>query len=138
MFLTTDDILGYVNEKTLIGLTNPDNKAQSVDMTKVGMEVEFVNIFIESKLRGNFDLPLTSDKDISLLKSIALDLAVYRLYKYTSYLKMPEGVDTQWINALNMLNDISNGKINLERNGKARIRVVSQEVYLTEEKLRQW
>lgn len=110
-YITLNDIKSTMPEKELINLTNdkiaPDS---SVDTSILKQVLSLTDEIINGYIRSRYKLPLSSPSP--LIKSIAVDIAIYRLYSRRPG-KMTETVKTNYDRAIDLLKEIQKGLITL-------------------------
>lgn len=111
MYCTLDDIEKHTSTPTLIQLTSDDGQ-EMVDKTVVEEALLYSSALIDGYLRGRYSLPL--DICFPLLRVLAIDLSVYRLYSRRMRNEMPEVIETAYNNAISTLRDIQKGVISLQ------------------------
>ena len=111
MYCTLDDIEKHTSTPTLIQLTSDDGQ-EIVDKTVVEEALLYSSALIDGYLRGRYSLPL--DIYFPLLRVLAVDLSVYRLYSRRMRNEMPEVIETAYKNAIATLRDIQKGVISLQ------------------------
>ena len=111
MYCTLDDIEKHTSTPTLIQLTSDDGQ-EIVDKTVVEEALLYSSALIDGYLRGRYSLPL--DICFPLLRVLAVDLSVYRLYSRRMQNEMPEVIDSAYKNAIATLRDIQKGVISLQ------------------------
>ncbi len=111
MYCTLDDIEKHTSTPTLIQLTSDDGQ-EIVDKTVVEEALLYSSALIDGYLRGRYSLPL--DICFPLLRVLAVDLSVYRLYSRRMRNEMPEVIETAYKNAIATLRDIQKGVISLQ------------------------
>lgn len=110
-YCTLADLQKIVPEQDLIQLTDDDIPAQVIITANVDRAIADAGEMIDGYLRGSYDLPL--DPVPGLLGTLAIDIAVYRLYSRRPKLTPPEGVKERHDNAMKILKLIQEGKITL-------------------------
>nr|DAR79519.1 MAG TPA: head to tail adaptor [Caudoviricetes sp.] len=110
-YCTIEDIETYVSTSTLIQLTS-DYEQDEVDRVVAEEAIIYSSTLIDGYLRGRYTLPL--DARFPLLRIIAIDLSVYRLYSRRMRDDMPEVIEANYKNAIKILQDIQKGAISLE------------------------
>ena len=110
-YCTIEDIETYVSTSTLIQLTS-DYEQDEVDRVVAEEAIIYSSTLIDGYLRGRYTLPL--DARFPLLRIIAIDLSVYRLYSRRMRDDMPEVIEASYKNAIKILQDIQKGAISLE------------------------
>ncbi len=111
MYCTLDDIEKHTSTPTLIQLTSDDGQDE-IDKTVVEESILYSSALIDGYLRGRYSLPL--DICFPLLRVLAVDLSVYRLYSRRMQNEMPEVIDSAYKNAIATLRDIQKGVISLQ------------------------
>ena len=111
MYCTLDDIEKHTSTPTLIQLTSDDGQ-EIVDKTVVEEALLYSSALIDGYLRGRYSLPL--DICFPLLRVLAVDLSVYRLYSRRMRNEMPEVIENAYKNAIGTLRDIQKGVISLQ------------------------
>ena len=111
MYCTIDDIEKHTSTPTLIQLTSDDGQDE-IDKTVVEESILYSSALIDGYLRGRYSLPL--DICFPLLRVLAVDLSVYRLYSRRMQNEMPEVIDSAYKNAIATLRDIQKGVISLQ------------------------
>lgn len=110
MYCTLDDIKKQVQETTLIEITD-DNLTGEINTDVADEAILYSQTLINGYLRGRYTLPLTATPE--LLKVIAVDLSVYRLYARRFHTEMPEPVSDKYKNTMKLLEQIQKGTISL-------------------------
>ena len=111
MYCTIDDIEKHTSSPTLIQLSSDDGQ-EAVNRVVVEEAILYASTLIDGYLRGRYSLPL--DTHFPLLRIIAIDLSVYRLYSRRMRNKMPEVIETAYKSAIATLRDIQKGVISLQ------------------------
>ena len=111
MYCTLDDIEKHTSTPTLIQLTSDDGQDE-IDKTVLEESIRYSSALIDGYLRGRYSLPL--DICFPLLRVLAVDLSVYRLYSRRMRNEMPEVIETAYKNAIATLRDIQKGVISLQ------------------------
>ena len=112
-YCTIDVIDSYVSTSTLVQLTS-DYEQDEIDRAVAEEAIIYSSTLIDGYLRGRYTLPL--DARFPLLRIVAIDLSVYRLYSRRMRDDMPEVIETNYKNAIKILQDIQKGSISLETN----------------------
>lgn len=136
-YCTSDDIEIQIGKNSLVQLTNDDNTQQTVDSVVVEEALIYSSTLIDGYLRGKYNLPLNtqaclpalngvSETDtvsslqplpasrFPLLRVIAIDICIYRLYSRRIYTDMPETISENYKNAIRTLEQLKKGVITLE------------------------
>lgn len=114
VYCTIEDIQTQTSLPTLIQLTSDDG-SETVDCAVAEEAILFSTSIINGYLRGRYTLPLNTS--FPLLRVLAIDLSIYRLYARRMQNDMPEVIDTAYKNAIATLKDIQKGVISLESEG---------------------
>ena len=111
MYCTIDDIEKHTSSPTLIQLSSDDGQ-EAVNRVVVEEAILYASTLIDGYLRGRYSLPL--DTHFPLLRIIAIDLSVYRLYSRRMRNEMPEVIETAYKSAIATLRDIQKGVLSLQ------------------------
>lgn len=111
MYCTIDDIEKHTSSPTLIQLSSDDGQ-EAVNRVVVEEAILYASTLIDGYLRGRYSLPLGTH--FPLLRIIAIDLSVYRLYSRRMRNEMPEVIETAYKSAIATLRDIQKGVISLQ------------------------
>ena len=111
MYCTLADIQSTVPENDLIELTDDSLPPATVDQVKVDRAISDAGVLIDGSLRGRYSLPLAPVP--GLINTLAVDLAIYRLYSRRIKLQPPEVVGERHKEALKLLEQIRSGRISL-------------------------
>ena len=110
-YCTIDDIETHISTPTLIQLTSDDGQ-EVVDCAVATEAILFSSAIIDGYLRGRYTLPLNTH--FPLLRILAIDLSVHRLYSRRMRDTMPEVIENAYKNAIATLRDIQKGVISLQ------------------------
>jgi len=110
MYCTLDDIKKQVQETTLIEITD-DSNANQINTDVVDETILYADTLIDGYLRGRYTLPLPSLPEI--IKVIAIDLSIYRLYSRRFHTDMPDSINDKYKNSIKLLEQIQKGVISL-------------------------
>lgn len=110
-YCTIDDIEKHTSSPTLIQLSSDDGQ-EAVNRVVVEEAILYASTLIDGYLRGRYSLPL--DTHFPLLRIIAIDLSIYRLYSRRMRNEMPEVIETAYKSAIATLRDIQKGIISLQ------------------------
>ena len=110
-YCTIEDIETHVSTSTLIQLTS-DYEQDEIDRVVAEEAIIYSSTLIDGYLRGRYNLPL--DTRFPLLRIVAIDLSIYRLYSRRMRDDMPEVIEANYKNAIKILQDIQKGTIALE------------------------
>lgn len=111
MYCTQEDIEKQITTPTLIQLTSDDSQ-NAIDETVTFEAILYSSTLIDGYLRGKYTLPL--DTHFPLLRIIAIDLSIYRLYSRRLQADMPESILQQYKDTIKTLEKIQKGIISLE------------------------
>lgn len=110
-YCTIEDIETHTSTPTLIQLTSDDGQ-EEVDRVVAQEAILYSSTLIDGYLRGRYTLPL--DTHFPLLRILAIDLSIYRLYTRRMRNEMPEVIENNYKNAIAALRDIQKGVITLQ------------------------
>lgn len=110
-YCTVEDIETQTSTPTLIQLTSDDGQGE-VDCVVAEEAILYSSTLIDGYLRGRYSLPLNTH--FPLLRILAIDLSIYRLYSRRMRNEMPEVIENNYKNAIATLRDIQKGSITLE------------------------
>lgn len=109
-YCTIEDIKGCIPESNIVQLTD-DEGLGIVNQARVDKAIAIADSIIDGYLRGRYTLPLSAVPEI--IKTIAIDIAVYKLYERRLELEMPETMSARYKNAVKILEQIQKGLIKL-------------------------
>ncbi|MEI7475357.1 MAG: DUF1320 domain-containing protein [bacterium] len=118
MYCTLADIQKQISKDTLIQLTD-DNQTGETDTVIVDEAIIYSETLIDGYLRGRYILPLTLVPGV--IKIIAVDLSVFRLYSRRFQTDTPDAINEKYKNSIKMLEQIQKGIIALGIELKANI-----------------
>lgn len=110
-YCTIEDIETQTSTPTLIQLTSDDGQ-EAVDRVVAQEAILYSSTLIDGYLRGRYTLPL--DAHFPLLRILAIDLSIHRLYSRRMRDEMPEVIENNYKNAISTLKDIQKGVISLQ------------------------
>ena len=110
-YCTIEDIETQTSTPTLIQLTSDDGQ-EEINRVVALEAILYSSTLIDGYLRGRYSLPL--DTHFPLLRILAIDLSIYRLYSRRMSNEMPEVIETAYKNAISTLRDIQKGVITLQ------------------------
>lgn len=119
-YCTPEDIEKQVSTHTLIQLTNDNPEQEIVDTIVCEEALIYSSTLIDGYLRGKYTLPLNNH--FPLLRIIAIDLSIYRLYSRRIYTDIPESVTQAYKNAIKTLEDLKKGIISLQTEEETGVR----------------
>ncbi|MGB0747180.1 MAG: gp436 family protein [Magnetospiraceae bacterium] len=104
VYATLQDLIDSFGEDMLIKLTDRARPARNeIDQAVTDRALTAADDLINGFVRGRYSLPFAETPP--LLKTLALDIAYYRLHTH----KAPERVERAYQDAMNQLRDISKG-----------------------------
>lgn len=109
-YCTISDLISQIPESNIIQLTD-DEGLGVVNQARVDKAITTADSVVDGYLRGRYSLPLSTVPE--LIKTIAIDITVYKLYERRLELEMPETMMSRYKNALKMLEQIQKGLIKL-------------------------
>ena len=110
-YCTIEDIETQTSTPTLIQLTSDDGQ-EAVDRVVAQEAILYSSTLIDGYLRGRYSLPLNTH--FPLLRILAIDLSIHRLYSRRMRDEMPEVIENNYKNAISTLKDIQKGVISLQ------------------------
>lgn len=110
-YCTIEDIETQTSTPTLIQLTSDDGQ-EEINRVVALEAILYSSTLIDGYLRGRYTLPLNTH--FPLLRILAIDLSIYRLYSRRMRNEMPEVIETAYKNAISTLRDIQKGVITLQ------------------------
>ena len=110
-YCTIEDIETQTSTPTLIQLTSDDGQ-EAVNRVVAQEAILYSSTLIDGYLRGRYTLPL--DAHFPLLRILAIDLSIHRLYTRRMRDEMPEVIENNYKNAISTLKDIQKGVISLQ------------------------
>lgn len=111
-YCTLEDIQIRIGTLPLVQLTNDNGDDNQIDTIVCEEALIYSSTLIDGYLRGKYSLPLNTH--FPLLKVIALDLSIYRLYSRRIYTEIPETISENYKNAIKTLELLKKGVITLE------------------------
>lgn len=119
-YCTIKNIETQVSTQTLIQLTSDENQ-DAIDRVVAEEAIIYSSTVIDGYLRGRYSLPLNTR--FPLLRVIAIDISIYRLYSRRMRNEMPEVIAENYKNAINLLKDIQKGLLTLETDSDSTIKM---------------
>ena len=110
MYCTLNDIKQQVSEATLIEITD-DILSGEINVAVIEETIQYSKTLIDGYLRGRYTLPLSIIP--VLLKILAVDLSIFRLYSRRFHTDMPDSINDKYKNSLKLLEQIQKGIISL-------------------------
>lgn len=111
LYLTPEELLAFLPQKSVAQLTNDDPQAKEVDMDKVEEALRAAEELADGYLRGRYGLPISPVP--TLLRDVVRTVARFKLYERRPEGKMPETVMETYKAAVKTLEQIRNGRITL-------------------------
>ena len=111
-YCNSNDIEIQIGTNSLVQLTNDDSSQQIVDNVVVEEALIYSSTLIDGYLRGKYTLPLNTQ--FPLLRVVAIDICIYRLYSRRIYTDIPETISENYKNAIRTLEQLKKGVITLE------------------------
>ena len=111
-YCTAEDIEIQIGKEPLIQLTNDNCEQNSIDTVVCEEAILYSSTLIDGYLRGRYNLPLNTQ--FPLLRVVAMDLSIYRLYSRRIMTEIPEVVCDAYKNAIKTLENLQKGIITLE------------------------
>lgn len=110
-YCTVEDIETQTSTPTLIQLTSDDG-SEEVDRVVALEAILYSSALIDGYLRGRYSLPLNIH--FPLLRILAIDISIHRLYSRRMRNEMPEVIQKNYETAISTLRDIQKGVISLQ------------------------
>lgn len=110
-YCTLNDIRAQLPESNIVQLTD-DEGFGVIDQLRVGMAISVADSIINGYLGGRYTLPLETVPD--LIKTIAIDITIYKLYERRLELEMPESMLNRYKNAVRLLEYIQKGTVSID------------------------
>lgn len=110
-YLTPEELLSFLPERSVIQLTNDDPRGTEPDMGKAEEALLAAGELVDGYLRGRYELPLAEVP--TLLRDLARTIARFKLYERRPESDMPETVMETYKAAVKTLEQIRNGRITL-------------------------
>ena len=111
-YCTAEDIEIQIGKEPLIQLTNDNCEQDTIDTVVCEEAILYSSTLIDGYLRGRYNLPLNTH--FPLLRVVAMDLSIYRLYSRRIMTEIPEVVCDAYKNAIKTLENLQKGIITLE------------------------
>ena len=111
-YCTAEDIEIQLGKEPLIQLTNDNCEQNIIDTVVCEEAILYSSTLIDGYLRGRYNLPLNTQ--FPLLRVVAMDLSIYRLYSRRIMTEIPEVVCDAYKNAIKTLENLQKGIITLE------------------------
>ena len=111
-YCTAEDIEIQIGKEPLIQLTNDNCEQDTIDTVVCEEAILYSSTLIDGYLRGRYNLPLNTQ--FPLLRVVAMDLSIYRLYSRRIMTEIPEVVCDAYKNAIKSLENLQKGIITLE------------------------
>lgn len=112
MYISIDDIKQNITEAELKRLCNDASDLNGeLNANVITIAITSVCQLIDDFLRGRYTTPLISPN--AVVKDIAINLTVYKLYERRMVSKMPEGLINSYNNAISLLKKYQNGEMEI-------------------------
>ena len=113
MYCTLDDIRAALPEVRLVELTDDlsPNPSGTVNQGFVDQAIQGAGILIDGYIGARYALPLSVIPP--LLTKLAVDLAIYDLYRRRNELSISDGMQITYRNAIGMLKGIADGSVSI-------------------------
>jgi len=111
-YCTAEDIEIQIGKEPLIQLTNDNCEQNTIGAAVCEEAILYSLTLIDGYLRGRYNLPLNTH--FPLLRVVAMDLSIYRLYSRRIMTEIPEVVCDAYKNAIKTLENLQKGIITLE------------------------
>ena len=112
MYCTIEDIQKQTSRDTLVQLTD-DNQLGEIDSIIVEEAILYSETLINGYLCGRYTIPIFNEIP-NILKILAIDLAIYRLYLRRFQTDTPNSISEKYKNSTKILEQIQKGIISLE------------------------
>jgi len=110
MYCTLDDLKAQIPEQNLIDLTDDEGTGQ-INQSRVDAAIQNATDIINGYVGGRYAVPF--DPVPGLIRTIAVDITLYKLYERRFETEMPETMTMRYKNALKLLEQIQKGMIML-------------------------
>ena len=124
IYCTSEDIELQISKASLIQLTNDNPEQDTVDEVVCEEALIYSSTLIDGYLRGKYSLPL--DTHFPLLRTIAIDLSIYRLYSRRIYTEIPATIVDNYKNAIRTLEQLKKGVITLQTEDKEEVKTTGE------------
>lgn len=111
-YCTVEDIKTMLPEEQLIELTDDSQPPVEVQTSIVQDAISYSDAIIDGFLGSKYTVPLSPVSE--LIKNYSVDISCFRLYSRRPDVDMPEGIKTNYENALKFLEKIQKGIFQLE------------------------
>jgi phage gp36-like protein len=113
-YIAQGDFAGRLKEQELIELTD-DHKVGEVDAAVLAQVLAEASGRLDSYAGGHYALPLEASEQV---KSLALDIAIYLLYRRRPGRRVPDEVKNAHDEAMHILRDVAAGRAQLSQPAK--------------------
>ena len=124
VYCTTEDIETQLSTATLVQLTNDSGLQDGIDYAVCEEALIYSSTLIDGYLRGKYNLPLNTH--FPLLRVIAIDLSIYRLYSRRIYIEIPATIVENYKNAIRTLEQLKKGVITLQTEDKEDVKTTGE------------
>lgn len=111
MYCQIEDIRKQISLDTLIQLTD-DNQTGEIDIEIAEEAINYSGTLINGYLIGRYNIPINNEIP-DIVKIVAIDLSIYRLYSRRFQTDMPDSVSEKYKNSMKILEQIQKGIISL-------------------------
>ncbi len=116
-----NDVKEAVSEAKLIQLSNDqtDESLTEVNTDIVNERIEIRTDFINGFIGQHYDLPITNEDALSVLKDICIDLVIYDMYARRGRAELSDNIHRLKNEATSLLKSIQRGDVKLNRTGES-------------------
>lgn len=112
MYITLDDLLRNMPERTLMDLSNNVPGANAINEQVINQAIVDASELIDGFLHGRYTLPLATVP--TMVGWFCKDIAIYRLYQNRPDGRdLPKGVTDAYHNTLKLLKTVQDGSLHL-------------------------
>ena len=111
MYCSVDDIKKRIPEEILIGLTQDNSSATTIDDTKIETAILDSDKLIDFHLYQKYEVPFNPVPVI--INLISVGITKHNLYKRKYDVEFPEAVENEYNESLTFLREIQNGEITI-------------------------
>lgn len=113
MYCSVEDIARNIDNSKLRELTTDSSYQNQYDEELIAVNIEEQSVYIDAYLSGRYLLPITNQNDLTILKTICVQLVIEALYS-RRILELPDSVYIKKKNAVADLEKIQKGIIVLK------------------------
>ena len=118
-YCSIEDIEKQISTLSLIQLSNDETSQDGIDRTVCEEALIYSSTLIDGYLRGKYPVPLNTS--FPLLRVLAIDLSIYRLFSRRIQIEIPEVIIENYKNALKTHEQLKKGIITLETEENTKI-----------------